>query len=1139
MLQTHDGHFASSDGDSYLKMVEVSSDTEIPVNSATATCISNEFFDGSVMLMHVPSTHNPEACKAEFRHQDRFEGKKRRWELQLQGSFKEAYFIPDIEYDPKAQPPGGPGNIYFGAEVEGQLSYGLVMGSVIRLCVGILRTFNGKSKYRMALNYAGVDGIDERPHIMYPLPYLPNKVFWTPKGEDPPVLGGKALSETPSMVAEDIVISRDQVYTFVFYTMYFNLVEWQVNSVPGLRDMAMEKFVGSILPMHISMYDDFKDKSVRPKNPHALRSRRVFIDIKCSKLPMKSLPPPSPVKSSEVEKKKVEEKVSTTDKLAPIPLGARQIETSLFSIEARDSDTPYSKFADAELVPSITVSNDVQRVRDSQADEASDSGSETSEARSDELQEQEFQSAHSDLSDDSDTSAAWKIDAGDPMSPSSAAKLQEGNRFDITSSAWLWGHKTKSQVRVNVTDNIASPWYVIAPTPAGKNRVRLGIWFLLEVSNGEYSSWVARSLNDVLELIQLAGDGSIAPYMKRSRMRRPLPDMMRPPTKKGKVVASIPSRPIEFVRKKLVDTLQTASADSKSMLVRLQREMLSDFLGIRTENMDDLDDGYTPHNLPLPPQFFVMLPHSRTAFAKALKDPGEVSGVVGSVVFEGRISEEFLSIQTANGTLKLWAPFVSRPRINVSIDTIISIHAPADKQGMIGRFYSFVIQTTLKSFQCVVPTQEVRDQFVQKTIDAIPRLQRASGIVMAYSSMSSSMKALVGHPLILDPSYCRRWVPANRLVLNDRRVVVGTSERITDIVKFSEALLNAALEFGGSSPQASNKADTLVFRNIDEFFQATGDLKSVSFEYSTATQRLAFWLNVYHTLMLHGFLQVGRPSSSKQMSMFQNRVSYLVESQAFSLTEIEFLILRSHSSAPLQRIRRLRLWGNPPLTSYWRREKEPLPSQDTDLLHIPRYRSSRDQTPDNFARGSSGADACDLHLEGLDGSDAEARSRKSGVSVRDIHPAFWSRYAPGYPEPRVNFVLCSGTLNCLDSIMVFNDTNLEELMNIASEHFMQSFCRIEGTQGFSPLRTMMKLVGRARKSVATRVTFPYCIGRFRKDINFASSTTWLEYVCRFLTSEKQDLVKNLPSNANVSIKYHKYRTAVHPLFKKMPVIHVN
>jgi len=748
-----------------------------------------------------------------------------------------------------------------------------------------------------------------------------------------------------------------------------------------------------------------------------------------------------------------------------------------------------------------------------------ENSSESSDAGSDELQEQEFLSAHSDVSDQSDASEPFRVDMAD-------VEVQ-------IDSTWSWPHGWgyERSGRLAATDVITAPWYIVALTPE-RNRLHLRVWFLLEIFNGERSSWALRSLMDVLDLIHVAGDGSINPYMKRTRRRRPLMRMIRAPTKKGKAVGSFPCRPIEFVRKKLTLTLQTARTE-KLTLISLQREMLSNFLGMRTESTDGMDAVYMAQNQkqnsPEPPAFFQMTPQAAKYFARAMKEPSDINGIVGSVIFEGRIAEEYLAIQTSTGALKIWAPFVPRPRISINIDSVVSASIP--EVDIIARFYTFVIQTHVKTFTFVVPSKEDRDNWVQKTMKAIPHL-RARRVDQHHTPCSGTPKLLV-HPLILDSSFSRRWVPSNRIILNDRRIVTAT--RITDPVKFSQSLLNAALEFGGSSPQG----DSAVFSDVEGFFRATDDLKSVSFDVTTPTQKLAFWLNIYHTLMLHGFLQIGRPNSKKQLTVFQNRISYLVEAQPFSLTEIEFLILRHDLSKPMLRRRR-----QP--TSFWRREKEPLPSKDVEVLHLPRKSESSNlwgvESPvDKSPMMSDASEDVDMHLLSMDGNDEDrkseksVKSRKSGIS--ETATSFWTRYTPGFSEPRINFVLNNGTLCCLDSIMVFDDMGLENQLMTATQTFMQAFCRVEALK-FGPLvrlRSIARwLTMRNRNNVPAgqpgRIILPYCIRRFRKDIEFLPATSWIQYACQFLAADKRDAIENLPS---IAIKYHKYRCTVHPSLKKM------
>ena len=63
-------------------------------------------------------------------------------------------------------------------------------------------------------------------------------------------------------------------------------------------------------------------------------------------------------------------------------------------------------------------------------------------------------------------------------------------------------------------------------------------------------------------------------------------------------------------------------------------------------------------------------------------------------------------------------------------------------------------------------------------------------------------------------------------------------------------------------------------------------------------QRLAFWINIYNTAVIHGVIELGLEKSVKEFSGFFDRVMYEIGSFRFSLNEMEHGILRGNRRHP-------------------------------------------------------------------------------------------------------------------------------------------------------------------------------------------------------------------------------------------------
>jgi len=63
-------------------------------------------------------------------------------------------------------------------------------------------------------------------------------------------------------------------------------------------------------------------------------------------------------------------------------------------------------------------------------------------------------------------------------------------------------------------------------------------------------------------------------------------------------------------------------------------------------------------------------------------------------------------------------------------------------------------------------------------------------------------------------------------------------------------------------------------------------------------KKLAFWINIYNTAVIHGVIELGIEKSVKEFSGYFDRVTYEIGGFRFSLNEMEHGILRGNRRAP-------------------------------------------------------------------------------------------------------------------------------------------------------------------------------------------------------------------------------------------------
>jgi hypothetical protein len=93
-----------------------------------------------------------------------------------------------------------------------------------------------------------------------------------------------------------------------------------------------------------------------------------------------------------------------------------------------------------------------------------------------------------------------------------------------------------------------------------------------------------------------------------------------------------------------------------------------------------------------------------------------------------------------------------------------------------------------------------------------------------------------------------------------------------------------------------------AIRGSEEFSrykELTKGLRSFDFRsLGSRNQRLAFWINIYNTAVIHGVIELGLLQSVKEFPRFFRRVSYEIGGHRFSLNDIEHGILRGNRRPP-------------------------------------------------------------------------------------------------------------------------------------------------------------------------------------------------------------------------------------------------
>eukprot|EP00996_Jenningsia_fusiforme_P003493 NODE_4290_length_833_cov_24.320153_g3963_i0.p1 GENE.NODE_4290_length_833_cov_24.320153_g3963_i0~~NODE_4290_length_833_cov_24.320153_g3963_i0.p1 ORF type:complete len:222 (+),score=40.69 NODE_4290_length_833_cov_24.320153_g3963_i0:67-666(+) len=145
-------------------------------------------------------------------------------------------FPPCPDHDPDA-------TVWFGVEIARPMKLNVVKRSICTVLLQFVAAFG------RGMHVAFGDTLDgQRPHIVFPLMGLIDRMVVTPPGGTPPVLGETPLPETPELAqlkktqSELSLFQTDSTYTMSFYSAYIDFENWTTVGLPGVGKLDLHRF---------------------------------------------------------------------------------------------------------------------------------------------------------------------------------------------------------------------------------------------------------------------------------------------------------------------------------------------------------------------------------------------------------------------------------------------------------------------------------------------------------------------------------------------------------------------------------------------------------------------------------------------------------------------------------------------------------------------------------------------------------------------------------------------------------------------------------------------------------------------------------------------------------------------------------
>ncbi|CAI5743479.1 unnamed protein product [Hyaloperonospora brassicae] len=816
----------------------------VPLNARTPVSIETELFVGHALLLVRTEPEDPQ-------HAALFAGKRRLFWIQVQGQFK--------------QPPPGP--VYLGGELPAQIALGVFTRSIALVIMRLIRRLVGRVSFSFG---SAVDSerdgsggaVDELPAVAFPLFQSVDQLVETPEGETPPVLGTSDFGEgddarekrrQTAVGAETLRVGP--TYTFDFHTMYVDLVKWETANLPsGLNAINLASFFDS-LPLRLVAY------AVRPTAAGVVMDRHRQQDKEY-------------LFSFEVEFDKRRQELS-----------GRRGGTATTAQEARQG-RPRPDDGRAPMLAGLGLSGMM--------------GSEMS----------TMSTTLSDASSMTEEDPVLAQDHADFM------RLEHARRLGQLSFSYLcWMEE------VNVASDVRRVHYVFAV----KDKV------------GEYDEEALEEDDEVTKLQSRYRLAIVSSYELRHLL------MGRHALRYGKVAEELAK--LRFHSRSRIGSYSTISTEVQQVVLHLQRlasEPLRpsappSYASSCMSDTDSFSEGKSGDEQKCLEE--VRLVAAQAALYRCLTKRQRLQELCASstrlspsrigvnlsrhdredmgVIFEGVVyryySAELLRQEVlllTNDALLFYRSFASSAEKQVPSAHVIGARAvempsfAAYRDGASGTDGAFALQVSTFAEEIVlcVGTCSARDAWVR-------------GISQCYNPTMNFVRAREGE-MCIDFATSTALRPANRVELNSRLLFphmkcqypqrgdasdkAGIETLFTGTISGALALVERTLT---RAVHVLNNAQQLLVNDALAFLDDASALRAVDLELlhesGSHEEQVAFYLNLYHTVLAHAMIAHGFPRSKGHWSHFLTRSCYVLsrgpdrEQVSLSLAEIEHVILRA------------------------------------------------------------------------------------------------------------------------------------------------------------------------------------------------------------------------------------------------------
>ncbi|GKY98391.1 hypothetical protein MPSEU_000796600 [Mayamaea pseudoterrestris] len=276
----------------------------------------------------------------------------------------------------------------------------------------------------------------------------------------------------------------------------------------------------------------------------------------------------------------------------------------------------------------------------------------------------------------------------------------------------------------------------------------------------------------------------------------------------------------------------------------------------------------------------------------------KLSGNVFRALSDRHWVQEYVTLTTKR--IAFVHPGKKKPTFHINLASVVEVARLAVEDcPMFSNQYFLAFRSLGRSVYLMFGSEKHRERFISDFFNLKVMEGGTAGLAGSINSEMStaSRLALIDNPADEFMHKSSMWNCQRRRILNCGMFNFRHSMPSSDPMEQVEDVLRQALE------PLSSTVDEVDQRRL--FLDAAAKLKQADVRDLSEESKRAFFLNLYHLMIMHAYLILGPPDWSLKWISYFNSIAYEVSDDIFSLAELEHCILRSKMSQPSQFISRL------------------------------------------------------------------------------------------------------------------------------------------------------------------------------------------------------------------------------------------